>query len=369
MATEFDHARAWRELAQPTWLSLDETDRMRLYVWTVEHADELKQDRDCDVQPPTEFRQLTTNLSTEYLAVLSRAAYFMGHWRPGNDVLLKYPGLPDKLFKAGENYPLSAMTQAKNYVKLLDEYPVGVPGEPEFVSVDHGIGDSKGATWKLSHMLDVILRERLGVAGDVKNGFQIIEGMLRFCKSTTNSWEWEEVAFANPESLGRCKAVVAMFNGYEDRITEMLQATNEADPLAKKWLDKTLCYSHKNGTSYDTADLLLDSQRLPQQSLKFVSCGGVNFRPHPFVIGPRHLSSGSTYLDPFSAPCAMQGCGLPYERHTHDTAMFVELIAPYDEKAVASVLTQVKALAETNKVTIDGFAFLPSKFSLPRSQE
>jgi hypothetical protein len=88
----------------------------------------------------------------------------------------------------------------------------------------------------------------------------------------------------------------------------------------------------------------------------------VNFKPHPFVVGPKHITHASQYCGGIlgketmqAIPCAH--CGRRYEEHTYDTVVFIKL----KRNCTASEIQPwLKEIAE--KVTrIDGFAFIETE--------
>jgi hypothetical protein len=93
----------------------------------------------------------------------------------------------------------------------------------------------------------------------------------------------------------------------------------------------------------------------------------VNFNPHPYTIGPKHVEHASDHhggmlgdrtLD--AIPCAVPGCNLSYAQHTSDNVMFLHLIK--DLKMTEAQAELKKLTAEMEKDGIDGFAFVKSDF-------
>jgi hypothetical protein len=82
----------------------------------------------------------------------------------------------------------------------------------------------------------------------------------------------------------------------------------------------------------------------------------VNHRPHPFMIGNKHFRSDSVYLDPRAAPCAMRGCGQPYDSHTYDVVCFLQCKHNVPNADAVRVLRQLEPLFTEHK--IDGMVFV-----------
>jgi hypothetical protein len=94
----------------------------------------------------------------------------------------------------------------------------------------------------------------------------------------------------------------------------------------------------------------------------------VNFRPHPYVIGSRHLSrNDSIYLGPrqirameqkHGPMCAYRGCNLYYDAHESDRVACVKLRRDCTNQEMKEWL---KSLIDTGwcaQEKVDGFAFL-----------
>jgi hypothetical protein len=88
----------------------------------------------------------------------------------------------------------------------------------------------------------------------------------------------------------------------------------------------------------------------------------VNHRPHPFVIGPKHLeNSKSMYLDPDCAPCAWRGprreaCNLSHAEHVSDHVVVIAgLTEPVSDDHKTAIETLAPVLEEHG---IDGMVFV-----------
>jgi len=121
-------------------------------------------------------------------------------------------------------------------------------------------------------------------------------------------------------------------------------------------------------------------QGLTLKTLTVVMMQGVNFKPHPYVIGTGHVGYAADHYNGMLSEdairdaerhgihCAQRGCRLPYDQHTYDRAVFVRPttdIFTYAEEHNGQIpedthddLLALKTFVETNKIRVDGFAFL-----------
>lgn len=98
---------------------------------------------------------------------------------------------------------------------------------------------------------------------------------------------------------------------------------------------------------------------------------GVNHKPHPFTVGPRHVSYASDHNGGMlteevcrKIPCAASRCGIPYDQHTYETVLFLSLVRNISNKEAADALLAIKGdLIEDG---IDGVSFVetPEKFRI-----
>lgn len=87
----------------------------------------------------------------------------------------------------------------------------------------------------------------------------------------------------------------------------------------------------------------------------------VNFKPHPFVIGPQHFpKDGGIFIRPEQAPCAMRGCNLSYAEHKSDRVLVVSgLELGEDDKPLPEQEVALRFLVPVlEKYEIDGFVFV-----------
>jgi hypothetical protein len=89
----------------------------------------------------------------------------------------------------------------------------------------------------------------------------------------------------------------------------------------------------------------------------------VNFKPHPYVIGGRHVALASDKYGGMltedvlrQVPCASTGCTLSFDNHKSDKVAFVRLKRHTKQAELQEWLRSLLGWAEENK--LDGFAFL-----------
>jgi hypothetical protein len=119
---------------------------------------------------------------------------------------------------------------------------------------------------------------------------------------------------------------------------------------------------------------LLNQALPPDQPYEIHSVLHVNFKPHPYTIGPQHIAnSKGVYLEPDSAPCAYRPyhstsvCSLSYAEHTSDYVIVIKLnrdTTPEELKPLGNL----EELMQAHK--LDGFVFLegPYKVVAPPAQ-
>jgi len=98
----------------------------------------------------------------------------------------------------------------------------------------------------------------------------------------------------------------------------------------------------------------------------------VNHRPHPFMIGPKHViaasQSGGMLSEAIcrSVPCAHRGCRSDYDEHVSDLVMFVNLTRNAYSDEVKAVLKPIADKSEADGDGLNGFAFVetPQKFKI-----
>jgi hypothetical protein len=164
--TRFDYRAACTEVALPIARALPES-VLALYreLRDAPEFDKLAQGRDLDVPMPEGLAPRFAVLPSAVLALAAQALYSAWHW-------------------GGSSH-----------------------------SIDEGKPDTRGATWKFSNLADQELRRRLGLgshSAHKANGYHyaVIEGALRVCAQTPDSWTWLEVGPATLETLALAQAHV-----------------------------------------------------------------------------------------------------------------------------------------------------------------
>jgi len=96
------------------------------------------------------------------------------------------------------------------------------------------------------------------------------------------------------------------------------------------------------------------------------SIDNVNHRPHPFMIGPRHIKHASDKYNGMlgdetlkEIPCDMNGCNLSHDQHTSDKVLFLQLTKSISNKEAQKELGGITNILEENK--IDGISLVETK--------
>ena len=94
--------------------------------------------------------------------------------------------------------------------------------------------------------------------------------------------------------------------------------------------------------------------------IKRIQC--VNFKPHPFMIGHKHVAYASDRTGGIlgeeamrAFPCATRGCSLNYSEHTSDKVVFIQLKRHCDKAELG------QWLGSLDLPGVDGFAFLETE--------
>lgn len=109
--------------------------------------------------------------------------------------------------------------------------------------------------------------------------------------------------------------------------------------------------------------------------LKVKEILAVNHKPHPYVIGSRHVAYAADHCSGMltehaiedaerkkAAKCAHPGCHEPYRKHTHDTVAIIIFCRDLTTEELRTELLKLKDKFEAEK--IDGFAFLETEFEV-----
>lgn len=97
----------------------------------------------------------------------------------------------------------------------------------------------------------------------------------------------------------------------------------------------------------------------------------VNFKPHPYTIGAKHVAYASDNNSGMltddvckKIPCAHRGCNLSYEEHTSDCVAFLKLLRNVGKEEAQKILNEL--LVDVLGKEVDGVAFIetPEKFRI-----
>jgi hypothetical protein len=108
---------------------------------------------------------------------------------------------------------------------------------------------------------------------------------------------------------------------------------------------------------------------------KLAQITSVNHKPHPYVIGSRHVvhasdnfggmlgESAIEHGERKGIHCAHPGCTTAFKNHTSDLVCFIEVSREYPElKNVPGLQEYLKSIADkATELHIDGFAFTKAK--------
>jgi hypothetical protein len=104
-------------------------------------------------------------------------------------------------------------------------------------------------------------------------------------------------------------------------------------------------------------------KKLVKDPFKLRMVAHCNFKPHPFVVGLRHVAHAADKCGGWlgeatlaAVPCAHPGCGKMHAAHTSDLVAFVEIDRDCTNKEAAAALFALKGDLEA--VDAVGFAFI-----------
>ena len=95
----------------------------------------------------------------------------------------------------------------------------------------------------------------------------------------------------------------------------------------------------------------------------------INYNPHPFTIGPRHVAHAADHHGGMlgeatmeAIPCAANGCRMALSDHTFDKVMALKFIRNATKEDAQASLEPI--LDEMIIDSIDGFVFIESEFNI-----
>jgi len=184
----FDYEKAWQDLSLPAFKQLPNA-VLCLAEEVGIVADELSQDRQCCMIWPDDggkLREMFERLDSVTLSRASLVLYNYNHWRPSAGIAENAP-----VMKCG---------------------------------------------WKFSNYADQVLRARFFIGLDSKAtvSFQIHEGTIRVCYSSSEMWIWHEVAPATDAGLQLANAIALKLRQKIDAISRR----EGRDTAAYKFMEK-----------------------------------------------------------------------------------------------------------------------------------
>jgi hypothetical protein len=123
----------------------------------------------------------------------------------------------------------------------------------------------------------------------------------------------------------------------------------------------------------DTDGLTKKYQAMDLTPFKVLKVAQVNFRPHPFTIGPRHVEDATKHFGGILGketinriPCAATGCHLRAEDHTFDVVLMVQLTQNTTNEIASKTLKPVGKTMEDDG--IDGLTLVetPEKYRVSK---
>ena len=147
--SNFNYTKAWFLFCKPEWNNL-KGDTVKFHQQVAGLVENHNQEgKDLLIPyPKTVVKDLAGSIPTEDLAKLSRLSHCIGHWCP------RYMDTP--------------------------------------------FANKKGQSWKVSNVIDQILRDRLD---PLPHNIQIHKGVLRVTFSSRDCWIWEEFGLATEDNL------------------------------------------------------------------------------------------------------------------------------------------------------------------------
>lgn len=98
----------------------------------------------------------------------------------------------------------------------------------------------------------------------------------------------------------------------------------------------------------------------------------INHKPHLFMIGAKHIEAAGKFIDEHvcrKVGCAHPGCNIPYDKHTHDTVLCLQLKRNGTQEEANAALMPLGAILTEDK--IDGLLFIetPEKFRIAQPND
>lgn len=99
---------------------------------------------------------------------------------------------------------------------------------------------------------------------------------------------------------------------------------------------------------------------------KLVDITTINYKPHPYVVGPKHVSYASDHQGGAlteetcrQVPCAYPKCKLSYDEHTYDTVIALSLTRDTTQDEANEFIKSINE--EIKQDDIDGYIFVETE--------
>lgn len=315
---EFNFRRAHREWAQPLFNRLSAAVRLALQMVIAQQAN-LRQNAALGIDWPInspELREAFDALPVDELGRAARVIYYYGHWASAIAVTVHYPGLPPRRFPLGD-WQVHTRAEADEWVKAMDSYNCLFGERTEEVRYEYehaGLDNTKtgGAYWKFA----ILARQSLQSRGCTKTDEQFEHEL---------GWDSEDFMDHKPGEQFKREDAHVLFRPY----------------LAGKFRPrKIFAYNHK---------------------------------PHPFVIGHRHMAYASEHGGILgedacrSADCAYgtlpghhrqhDHCSVPFDQHTCEYGLLVQCLPGCGPEQFKEILQLPEVQELMKQYQIQGVAF------------
>jgi len=301
MSKEFNHIRAWHELAKPAVENFNEKQKEVISELIPLIGELHQQGKDLTIPISPAMWEIIERLDTIEAAQLSQAIYMYGHWYPG---------------KGPRIYP-----------------------------------SQNGEMWKISNIMDQLLRKRLGFP---KSRLEIHEGKFRVTFSNKNNWIWKEFALATEKNLEAFETCNLPFgqDSLEKNATILKKRINDI------W-DTDQFMDHKEGTNPDDDELKDIFSSILSSEFTVVKVTNVNYDPHIPVVGIKAMKHSTSGIIGGDAPC--EQCGQRIDSHTSQKVIILKFKKePEGEKPEFTEVQKelLKSIDELMKLhKLDGIAF------------
>jgi hypothetical protein len=203
--------------------------------------------------------------------------------------------------------------------------------------------------------------------------YKVHEGFLRVCFSSKDEWLWEALGVATIEMFQKALSCFPVqqcsTEMYQKKLKELkaLDGWDGGYELLNPFLDTAL-FIERGKDEQDIIELLKDS------GLVLGQITNVNFKPHPYCIGDRHLKHSDGIISASSienmekyhkVKCGVKGCNLKYAEHTNDRVAFLKVNDPKQVDDIVNLTPAQAGLLHSDvfkailkEHDIDGIAFI-----------